>query len=321
VQSSFGKPAKSKEIAMKFVCPVCKTAGDIPSEDSVQPVTQTTCRQCGTDLSIEGESGRVQILAAGDSLPEGRQSSAPSPRRPKYATSSVLSMPSKERSKRDYPAIAVFALVLSALIVTGVYFSLRIERSILNQPLQMLSKLVDDVSRQAKTILDEFQKTRQPESKPSRQGQKHVRKGYDHYKENRFEKAIDELSQAIEIEPQNFEAYFWRARAFMRKGQFENAIGDFKKVLDLNPNYSPAYDNLGWLFMRRNEYDQSLAYLNQSIELKPENGWAHYMRSRIFFKKGDLKNALKNAQTACKLGYQDACRDAKSYQSQLKEKG
>ena len=306
---------------MKFVCPVCKTAGDIAVDDSLQPDSQTTCHKCGTKLSIEGESGRAQILSAGYGLRKESKSSAPSDHRSNYTPFSGLSVQSKDKSKRDYPAITVFALVLCALIATGVYFSLRIERGILNRPLEMLSKTVDDFSRQAKRILDEFQKTRQPKITPSRQAQKLLRKGYDHYKKNRLEKAIDELSQAIEIDPQNFEAYFWRARAFMHKGQFENAIGDLNKVLDLNPGYSPAYDNLGWLFMRRNEYDQSLAYLNRSIELKPENGWAHYMRSHIFFKKGDLRNALENAQTACKLGYQDACRDAESYQSQLKGKG
>ncbi len=305
---------------MKFECPVCKTSGDIPFEDRVRPTTQTTCHKCGTELSIEGKSGRAQILSDESALPKLKKSSPPTVRRSKYGSFSVLSMQAEGRRKRDYPAIAVFTLVLSALIASGVFFSLRIERGILNRPLEMLSKLIDDVSWQGKTILDEFQKTRQPKSRPSRQAQKHVRAGHDHYKENRIEKAIDELTQAIEIEPQNFEAYFWRARAFMRKGQFENAIRDFKKVLDLNPGYSPAYDNLGWLFMRRNEYDQSLSYLNRSIELKPENGWAHYMRGRIFYKKGDLKNALENAQIACKQGYQDACRDAKSYQSQLKGK-
>lgn len=305
---------------MKFVCPACKTAGDIALDDSVRPVTQTTCRKCGTELSIEGESGRVQILEAGYGLPEGRQSLAPSGRRPKYAASSVLSMQSRDKSKRDYPAIAVFALVLIALIAIGVYFSLRIERGILKQPLEKFSRLLEDVSRQGKTILDEFQKSPQFKNKTTRQAQKHARKGYDYYKENRIEKAIDELSQAIAIEPQNFEAYFWRGRAFMRRGQFEEAIGDFKKVLDLNPDYSPAYDNLGWLFFRRNEYDQSLAYLNQSVALKPENAWAHEMRSRIFFKKGDLKSALENAQTACKLGAKDACRDAGKYQTLLKGK-
>jgi tetratricopeptide (TPR) repeat protein len=308
-------------MAMKFVCPVCKTAGDSAPDDSVQPVTQTICSQCGAQLSIAGKSARVQILTAGPGSPEGKKSSAPAPRRPKYATSSVLSLSTKNKSNRDYPAIAFFVLVLSALVATGAYFSLHLERGILNRPLETLSKLADDASRQLKAVLTEFQKISQPAGGSSLQAQKHLRQGYDHYKQNRLDKAINELNQAIETEPQNFEAYFWRARTYMRQGQFENAIADFKKVVDLNPGYSPAYDNLGWLFMRRNDYAQSLAYLNQSIKLQPENGWAHYMRSRIFFKKGDLKNALENAQTACNLGYQDACRDAKSYQSQLKAKG
>ena len=291
---------------MKFVCPVCQTTGDIATDDSVQPATQATCPKCGTKLSFEGTSGSAPMR--------------PSGQRSKYGEFSVLSMSSNAKGKRDYPAVAVFTLVLIALIAIGVYFSLRIERGILKQPLEKFSRLLEDVSRQGKTILDEFQKSPQLKSKTSRQAQKHARKGYDYYKKNRIEKAIDELSQAIAIEPQNFETYFWRGRAFMRRGQFEEAIGDFKKVLDLNPDYSPACDNLGWLFFRRNEYDQSLAYLNQSIALKPENAWTHEMRSRIFFKKGDVKSALENAQTACKLGSKDACRDAENYRTRLKGK-
>jgi TPR repeat protein len=53
--------------------------------------------------------------------------------------------------------------------------------------------------------------------------------------------------------------------------------------------------------------------------LQPDNGWAHYMRSRIFFKTGDLQKALESARTACKLDYKDACRDAKRYESQIAE--
>jgi tetratricopeptide (TPR) repeat protein len=181
--------------------------------------------------------------------------------------------------------------------------------------------MVEDVSRYGKVIFEEFQKTRQPRNQKSRLAKTHIRKGYDHYKANRQKPAIEELNQAIEIDPQNPEAYFWRARAFIRLGQFDNAIADLNEVVELNPRYSPAYDNLGWLLMRRNKYDESLDYLNKSIELKPDNGWTHYMRSRIYFKKGDLQNAFKNAKTACKLNYKDACRDARSYESQLAAEG
>jgi tetratricopeptide (TPR) repeat protein len=297
---------------MKFVCPVCKTAGDILEDDALQPAVQTSCRNCGTVLSIERGTGQAQPLST-DKRTSGT--------RPKYETSSVLSMRPRDKGKRDYLSIGIFSVVLTILVAAGVYFTLNIDRGILNQPLQKFSKLVEDVSQYGKTIFDEFQKARQPKSQKTRLVKKHVRKGYDHYKANRQKQAIEELSQAIEIDPQNAKAYFWRARAFIRLGQFDNAIADLNEVVELNPRYSPAYDNLGWLLMRRNKYDESLIYLNKSIELKPDNGWAHYMRSRIFFKKGDLQNALENAKTACKLDYKDACRDAKSYESQLAEKG
>jgi tetratricopeptide (TPR) repeat protein len=300
---------------MKFICPVCKTPGDIPAQEdkSDQPATQTTCLKCGTDLSVERNTGRVQQRSAGQDPQEDRKASSDWP---KYAASSVLSMSPQDKGKKDYLATAVFAAVLCALIAIGVYFSLNIKREALNQPLQMFSELVDDVTEYGKTIFGKFQKDQQP-----RQAKRLVRKGYDHYKENRLKEALQELSLAIETHPENSEAYFWRARTLIRLEQYDKAIADLKAVVNLNPRYSPAYDNLGWLFMRRNDYDESLSNLNKSIELKPDNGWAHYMRGRVFFNKGDFQKAVENAETACKLGYKDGCRDAKRYGAKLTENG
>jgi tetratricopeptide (TPR) repeat protein len=303
---------------MNFVCPVCKTAGDIPADNSGQPATQTTCLKCGTDLSIEHNTGQVQRLSAGQDPLEDRAASSP---RLKSAVSSVLSMRSQDKGRKDYLAMGVFAAVLCALIATGVYFSFNIDRGAWNQPLQKISKLFDEVSLYGKSILRQFQKDRQPKNKQASQAQKHVRKGYDLYKKNRFKKALEELSQAIEINPENPEAYFWRAQTFIRQGQYDNAIADLNVVVNLNPRYSAAYDNLGWLFMRRNQYDESLSNLNKSIGLKPDNGWAHYMRGRVFFNKGDFQKAVEDAKAACKLGYKDGCRDAKRYEAKLTENG
>jgi tetratricopeptide (TPR) repeat protein len=300
---------------MKFICPVCKTTGDIPDhEDSFsQPATQTKCLKCGTDLSVEPNTGQVQRISGGQDLQEDQK--APSGP-PKYAASSVLSMRLQDKGKKDYLATGVFAIVLCALIAIGVYFSLNIKGDALNEPLRIISELVDDVTEYGKTIFREFQKDQQP-----RQTKRHLRKGHDYYKENRLKEALHELNLAIEAHPENAEAYFWRARTFIRLEQYDKAIADLKTVVNLKPRYSPAYDNLGWLFVRRNDYDESLSNLNKSIELKPDNGWAHYMRGRVFFNKGDFQKAVENAETACKLGYKDGCRDAKRYGAELNENG
>ena len=62
---------------MEFICPVCKTAGEIPEDDSVQPAWQTTCQKCGEVLSIERETGLVRAQSG---------SSEASGMRPKYDT-------------------------------------------------------------------------------------------------------------------------------------------------------------------------------------------------------------------------------------------
>lgn len=297
---------------MRFICPVCKTAGEIPEDDTVEPVSQITCQKCGEALSVERSTGLAQQLSIDRTIADTR---------PKYEISSVLSMRPRDKGKKDYTAIGIFSFVLIILVAAGVYFTLNLERGVWNKPLETVSKMVEEVSQYGKIIFGEFSKTRHPESQKARLAKKHVRKGYDLYKENRFKKARAELSQAIEIDPENAEAYFWRARTFIRLGQYDEAIGDLRKVVNLNPRYGPAHDNLGWLFMRRNEYDQSLSHLNKSIELKPDNGWAYYIRSRIFFKKGDLQKALEDAKAACKLGYKDGCHDAERYESKLPQKG
>ena len=299
---------------MKFVCPVCKTAGDIPDREKGpdQVDSQTICQACGTGLSINHVTGRVQRRPTGQ---EPQQNLAASHSRSKNGESSVLSMRPQDKGKKDYLAVSIFVAVLCVLIAIGVYFSLNITPSAWNRPLQTISELLDDAARYGKTILEEFQKERQPRSQQAQQSQRHVRKGFEHYRENRMEEALKELNLAIETHPQNAEAYFWRARTFIQMEQYDNAIADLNVVVNLKPSYGPAYDNLGWLFMRRNDYEKSLANLDKSIELKPDNGWAYYLRGRIYFNRGDLHKAIENARTACNLGYKDGCRDAKRYES------
>ncbi|MDX1707132.1 MAG: tetratricopeptide repeat protein [Desulfobacterales bacterium] len=299
---------------MKYVCPVCQTAGDIPENSATPPENQITCHQCGSILIIAPDTGRVKVLQKAPPAPAGEKVSG---RRPKYDMTPVLSLRQQDKGRKDYLAIGVFVLVLCVLIATGIYFSLNINRGVLNQPLEMISERVDDITEYAKSIWGRIQKEQQSQNREARQARKHLRKGYDYYKANRLKEALEKLNLAIESNPDIYEAYFWRARTYIRMGQYEEALSDLNRVVDINPRYSPAYDNLGWLFMRRNKFDDSLSNLNKSIELKSDNGWAHYMRGRVYFNKGDLQKAHENATAACNLGYKDGCRDAKRYASEL----
>jgi tetratricopeptide (TPR) repeat protein len=89
----------------------------------------------------------------------------------------------------------------------------------------------------------------------------------------------------------------------------------------LKPDYVEAWDNLGWLASKQDRVEEAIAYLTRSVELKPENAWAFYNRSRLFFSKGDVASALRDAEKACSLGYQDGCRAYETYKDGSGEGG
>jgi tetratricopeptide (TPR) repeat protein len=53
-------------------------------------------------------------------------------------------------------------------------------------------------------------------------------------------KADDLLTKAIEAEPLNAEAYFYRGKARWQSGSMPAAINDFNKTLELNPQHNQA---------------------------------------------------------------------------------
>jgi ribosomal protein S27E len=108
---------------MESVCPVCKNEESIPEDRLEHPITKTTCQGCGTILLVNPDSGKVDAHKSPlrDS-PEFEIFST----QPSDKASSVLSMRSKEKSVRDWPAIVVVVIFLIVLIAAGVYFAVNL---------------------------------------------------------------------------------------------------------------------------------------------------------------------------------------------------
>ena len=72
--------------------------------------------------------------------------------------------------------------------------------------------------------------------------------------EGRLDKAIEDYTKAIELNPQHANAYHNRGLAWSKKGDRDKAIEDYNKAIELNPQYADAYNNRGnaWLLTRAN---------------------------------------------------------------------
>lgn len=219
-----------------------------------------------------------------------------------------------DKDSRDYLAIGVFVAVLCILAISVFYLLGTTKKSLSDQPEKTVSRRLDDYVSRAKNLAKQSKNTWLRKRK-NKEVKKHLTTGYKLYRRGVYRQAQHEFDQAIKVDPNNFKAYFWRGRVYLKREQFDDAMSDFKKVIELKPDYVEAYDNLGWIHSRRHEYDESVRYLSKAIELRPDSGWAYFMRGHCHFRRGDLENALKDTETSCNLGYRKACAALENYRN------
>lgn len=68
--------------------------------------------------------------------------------------------------------------------------------------------------------------------------------------QGRFESAIRDYTQAIQLNPGHCRAYYNRAFSHDRLGQFEDAVADYSRALQIEPANAAALHNRGSLFER-----------------------------------------------------------------------
>jgi len=135
--------------------------------------------------------------------------------------------------------------------------------------------------------------------------------GHNFYRKNDFQQAVTAYSQAIAEDPNNSAAYYWRGRAYYRLNLPQQAEADFKKTVALNSRHAEAYNWLGWLAERNGRYDECVVHLTKAVDLKADNAWGYYHRGRCNYQQGRRKEARQDAEQACRLGYEQACKVAR----------
>lgn len=88
----------------------------------------------------------------------------------------------------------------------------------------------------------------------------------DHYEQGEFslaiekwDRAIDHFTKAIQDNPSFFRAYHSRAIALSKKGDYDRSIEDLQKAVELNPDYTDAYGLMGLVYENKRDYGTALS--------------------------------------------------------------
>lgn len=117
---------------------------------------------------------------------------------------------------------------------------------------------------------------------------------------NDNDKAIADLTRAIEFFPYKDSYFNNRGFAYFSSGSYQKALKDFADAIKLNPGNRFAWANMGKVYYEEGELHNALHSLNRALELGLDHEEAYYYRALTLDRLGRIEEALESAKRSCK---------------------
>ncbi|MDW7727274.1 MAG: tetratricopeptide repeat protein [Candidatus Methanoperedens sp.] len=116
-----------------------------------------------------------------------------------------------------------------------------------------------------------------------------------------FGKAIEELTQAIRLNPGYIEAHNNLAVARFKNGEPDKAIKLLQKAIKLYPRYAEARSNLGNIFLSMQRYDDAISEMEEALRLKPGFAGGYNNLGNIYAELERTDEAIEKFTEAIRL--------------------
>ena len=97
---------------------------------------------------------------------------------------------------------------------------------------------------------------------------RHNERGLAHYKAGETDKAILEFTKAIEKDPKNAKAYYYRGSLYELNNDSNNAIADLTMAVKIRPTYAGAFYRRGAAYYKQGEHDIAIRDFTRAISSK-----------------------------------------------------
>ncbi|OCR02684.1 hypothetical protein BCD67_15995, partial [Oscillatoriales cyanobacterium USR001] len=116
-----------------------------------------------------------------------------------------------------------------------------------------------------------------------------------------YQSAIRDYQRALQICPDNPDAYYLIGNAQYYAGNKQAALENLNQVIRLNPNYANAYNNRGVVRSDQGDKPGAIADYNEAIRLNPNNALAYNNRGVARSDQGDQQGAIADYNEAIRL--------------------
>jgi Flp pilus assembly protein TadD len=120
-----------------------------------------------------------------------------------------------------------------------------------------------------------------------------------HDASGKYDLAVQEFQQALQLDPRNAEALGGLSRAYESAGRVKEAEEALQKAVALRPDYWDVYNNLALFYDRQNRFDEAIAQLQKAIQLTPDNPQLYLNLGAVYSDTGKASD-LTSAEAALK---------------------
>ena len=122
-----------------------------------------------------------------------------------------------------------------------------------------------------------------------------------HIEEGRFDAAIIELSEALELYPDYAHAESNLGLALQSKGLLQDAVRHYRRALELEPDHGGALTNLGIALAALGRRAEAVEHLRSALELRPDLAEAHLELGNLIALGGDPASAIPHFRQALRI--------------------
>jgi serine/threonine protein kinase/Tfp pilus assembly protein PilF len=115
------------------------------------------------------------------------------------------------------------------------------------------------------------------------------------------DQAVVHYTRAVELNPQNFSAYYHRAFAYSTLRQHEKALADWNTCVKLGPPWSHLHRVRAGTLKALQQYEEALADLDQAVDLERGNGDLYRQRGIIHTSLKQYDKAIADYERALEL--------------------
>ncbi|MDQ1261016.1 MAG: hypothetical protein QG575_197 [Euryarchaeota archaeon] len=94
-------------------------------------------------------------------------------------------------------------------------------------------------------------------------------KGLDLYNQEKFNDSLQAYNRALELDPNDFEAWNNKGIDEGLLGRYDDALVSFGKALDINESYAEAWYNMGVIYDFKGYYSTAVQAYKKATQLNP----------------------------------------------------